>query len=1442
MHRINQREMDKLVAKGTLWYASTLDYVPVSAVGKIDGSCWEAFYGYRIFNWRLEKIMSPGWKPSCVSCCLSEEVRMHSRDRDARLVYGVKANYLLNSPEQWLCEGCKRVNATEKAMNITKDKRTQYTFSSHHVDVLDQLAHEHPGVRSLFPCELGWRSAIDNDLVDLITSAANSGMGPSAVQQFVKACHHHHHESCELRWLQFLAFRLRNPTVHDNHDLKTTIKKLHPFPAYSSDEICGRIPSQSLLCDFYCKITHKRTPRMDALHQRLISSSKVFCIDASYKVPKWLASIHGEQMFSTLITMVDEDHVPLASYFAISDNHEEIKSCLEILQRFGWSPSVGFTDNVPRDEDFLVSNIQSLACGVASAPGRPAVAGGGAAADDAGGGGAGPTTTRSILELRSSDPQYCTSNESAITALNLFEERVQQMDEKVISFDMEWSVYFDGRLPSETAIVGFGSLCFEKVLMIHLAKIHNKKELLNRIAHLFRNKDFLFVGFNIAGDMTKLRKDFPGSDFGHPRLRDLGWWCIYRGLLDPQKGGHTLDTASEVILKKTVPKKADLRISDIWTRQGTLGKEAQEYLARDVDGGLMIFQKTKDLPDLSLRLRKSELKVGMEVDILPSRKTVVKPIATGVICQIGAKNSRTLTGILLTESRVLVEIQKVFKPNSGLYYTQVGKRKCKCGSNDHKHGSTDRCDLRTFGDAQRIKQDPFTIVEECSHLRRHINTTTAPTVEPEPQQQQDEVLRLMENTRVSLVINEDEEEAGSHLSGDLTFLLQTTGAEANHETPDLDLDLPRQAVVVLDSLLLDPDDSCTNQEEEAETRTGYIGIGDDDNEEDYQHQPRSTTTDNENTASAMLFDPLVDVFAGASARQTALAIETQAMVRNIIEDAYDLAKQQEEQSSPNTHHEEVVAERLVLGDSFHMMDRVKVPVHHDWKAAYFAALREAIFVYDTEDKEKVQKVLRSKGKAWEQEISFNFRYLARRVRRYIPPGKVVTARVRAVFDFFQGKEDAKTGKCLFGGKDAMKKKELVLEALSRGELSDPSNISLYVPEFHAGTNTPMLDGDGLPLWRCIRGTGPAENAHSQYTRSFGQVRAGPMYSCAVLRNHHHRKTMRAAMAHRPGFPQIFHFDPQLVDNVDQLSIDLFATAKYPNWPSFHEAVPTLRSPFGIIPLLEDCGRGRRRQRPCEFLSPQLRFLASSMDSDLPYTPIGTKEERILFKKLLEGAVNNALPLNSNTFHDLTSTWNRECVTIPSNPDEKLTIFPKYSRHLINAYKMWRINRSKADRIKEARESDLIRALKVNPGIRVPSKPHTKYPETVEPRQEAYDQQHTKYQRRPQQPHIPRLLPPPPPVQHPANYHKMSHPHYNTREPYAKRQRQQPICAPPPRLDLAYGQLAPAPALLAAQMDHREENPPGRRSKRCCHCEQDHCRRPWNRSGKCVHEASDHHAG
>jgi hypothetical protein len=167
----------------------------------------------------------------------------------------------------------------------------------------------------------------------------------------------------------------------------------------------------------------------------------------------------------------------------------------------------------------------------------------------------------------------------------------------------------------------------------------------------------------------------------------------------------------------------------------------------------------------------------------------------------------------------------------------------------------------------------------------------------------------------------------------------------------------------------------------------------------------------------------------------AFALESQSIVRQIIMDGNELATSQNNQNgnmTATTQHNELAAEHpLVLGDAFHFMDRVKVPVHHNWKAAYFLAFRDAIFIYDADDKQKVEAMLESIGKTWDREAAFNFRFITKRVRRYIPPSKVLYSRVKAVFDFFHNKQDERTGKMLFGGKDAMKKKDLVLEALLR---------------------------------------------------------------------------------------------------------------------------------------------------------------------------------------------------------------------------------------------------------------------------------------------------------------------------------------------------------------------------------------------------------------------------
>lgn len=157
--------------------------------------------------------------------------------------------------------------------------------------------------------------------------------------------------------------------------------------------------------------------------------------------------------------------------------------------------------------------------------------------------------------------------------------------------------------------------------------------------------------------------------------------------------------------------------------------------------------------------------------------------------------------------------------------------------------------------------------------------------------------------------------------------------------------------------------------------------------------------------------------------------------------------------------------------------------------SYLRALCGAIFMCDAGDQARVKTVVEQKGRKWEHVIAFNFRYVVLRVRRHIPPPQQLYHRVKAVFDFFADQEDSEKHQPLFN-KEAKKKAKLVLEAILRGELSDPPGAEWYVRKTNQRGEV-MVDRDGLWLYRCFRGTNLTESMHQSLTTAFGHTRAGP---------------------------------------------------------------------------------------------------------------------------------------------------------------------------------------------------------------------------------------------------------------------------------------------------------------------------------------------------------------
>ena len=107
----------------------------------------------------------------------------------------------------------------------------------------------------------------------------------------------------------------------------------------------------------------------------------------------------------------------------------------------------------------------------------------------------------------------------------------------------------------------------------------------------------------------------------------------------------------------------------------------------------------------------------------------------------------------------------------------------------------------------------------------------------------------------------------------------------------------------------------------------------------------------------------------------AASIEFNDTLEKIINDADSLAKQESNETVGNHDYENDLpvdeltstTHKTVLADIFHLMDRAKLPIHHEYKSLFFRALRASVFIMNDEDVDDVKRVLQNKpGITWEK--------------------------------------------------------------------------------------------------------------------------------------------------------------------------------------------------------------------------------------------------------------------------------------------------------------------------------------------------------------------------------------------------------------------------------------------------------------------------------------------
>ena len=252
-------------------------------------------------------------------------------------------------------------------------------------------------------------------------------------------------------------------------------------------------------------------------------------------------------------------------------------------------------------------------------------------------------------------------------------------------------------------------------------------------------------------------------------------------------------------------------------------------------------------------------------------------------------------------------------------------------------------------------------------------------------------------------------------------------------------------------------------------------------------------------------------------------------------------------------------------DPMHWITRVTSSLDsgHSAYFDYCRVLRDAVFILDDGDKQRVADFLQNIGETFEQRFSDDPEWVLRYVRRTIPQPSVLEERICAANCQFENVLDPKTQMPLFP-KGFSKIMDNALVHVRIGCLSDPSDVQLYY-------ELPQKDPTALPAFRCIRGTTSNEGTvHQKLIPAFGAQNAGPPLAYRMLLDFVTRLNMKAAIRNKGEYNH-GHFDPWLLDELAKVMAD-FDESQLAGWLPTSAIRHVESFPFLFTPFHETAGK------------------------------------------------------------------------------------------------------------------------------------------------------------------------------------------------------------------------------------------------------------------------------
>lgn len=1228
---------------------------------------WRHFFKLSVFNWFPLELMSNNWMPGCPNC--KKRLLKHGflTHHPARLIFGLRENYLLHAPQRLKCGACAVTRENELQSGVPKEKRTKSTWLTTDMDILTQIYGVYPSLEDAFPCILTHINGIDKGLMELVVEYPTKGLGPASLSDALVTFHERNWQRKENGWAIFVKQRLLNPTIRD---LAINRNEIEKCPSYFSKEICGAIPSTSYLTHMFCKYIDSIRFYLDSEVLKRSRSSECASLDASYKIFKYLMkSGDAGKAYDTLHTVSNEYNEIIGQKWSNGDSHQEIIPNLQQLRDLGLQPKLVYTDVPERDRAMLEhvfpqllegvdrnafhkARQDALACGLQNVPMR------------------GSTV-------------YLYSFENAIAALHVLTESISNTsdpNDKLIALDCEWPVYFqpNQQTSGKVSILQLATPVLNDAYIFELYSLETSMVQFGvHLRRLFSISDVSFLGCNHKSDITLLRSDWPQlnlPDISCERIIDIRDVALSRGITKRGLGNNSLEALSAKA-GYYLPKDNEIRVGSRFDcRNGSLKNdtEALKYCHLDVEMPILLYKLWRNMPVLTDRIEKKDLTIGMIVDLMSASKEIIEPIAVGKVVKI---NGTSTCGINLNKgivNRCEVKILQVYNPNGVIHFPRKEDR-TNCACQRFEHGTISaKCNMYCFG---ALGDPPFRIVEVSSRLRCSTTEILNDDDNEESSKESEPLIEenpLNESTHDSISNNNsNEDEENDDLLEDI---------EGSEEFED---DLQNsQGIIAKDHMtILDKMHLPTNIEDELNHQAEEVLQCDD--EVDFNELLELNDDENEDNdldewVSLDQLSPLAVKLVDAT-DPSSIIEAADSYIKEYYYSSFD-SDEQEKRYPILTK---------VLGDPFHVMDRVKVPMHHDFKIAYFRSLRAAIFILHPEDVTALKTVLNiTSAKEWNRVLAFNFKYIAKRVRRKIPPPDLLYLRIKRTFDFFANQKDSKTGKPLFN-EEAKRKAKLVLELVKSGYLSDPHGYCLYTKQIDMH-GQPKKDKHGLQLYRSVRGTSSLESLHRILSNNFGHTYAGPHYSDCLLALIRHNRNWRASIEHRPDFPKLRHYDGLAIDRINDLYVEIFGEPKYRNWVHTNDALPPSPhvSLFGITPIISEYNK--ETQSHTAFIPGRngKDFLASRQGSNIAFLPVAnSKHENTLYAEFMQDALRTGSSLGRlRTFEDMAKKWNQRARGKVNNIYKKLPI------HLVRHYKEWRKRKSRKEATNTPECNALLNAL------------------------------------------------------------------------------------------------------------------------------------------------------